>query len=148
VEAVVLEALHNRLMKPELLAAYCEEYTRHKNGLRREHNAKMDKYRRQLARLAREKDRLIEAIKDGVPGSEVKGPFEALVKRRTELEGLLAQTEEVPVILHPRMADHYRREIDQLITALNSGRENNEARNHLRASLKRSCSPRTRPTTN
>jgi hypothetical protein len=38
-EAAVLEGLQHRLMDPDLMAVFCEEYARHMNALTQEHNA-------------------------------------------------------------------------------------------------------------
>ena len=61
-----------RLMDPALLAEFCDEYTRHMNKLRMESNASLGAARGELARLAKQRENIIEAIKDGVPATRSK----------------------------------------------------------------------------
>ena len=103
-EGLVIGALQSRLMDPTLLAEFCDEYTRHLNKLRTEKNASLVAARGELARLTKQRENIIQAIKDGVPATEVKDDLARIVMRREELEALLAGTKEEPVLLHPNMA--------------------------------------------
>lgn len=125
VEGLVLGALQSRLMDPALLEEFCDEYTRHLNSLRHEKNAALIAAKDELARLARQRENIIQAIKDGVPAAEVKDDLARITARREELEALLAGTKEEPVLLHPNMAAHYRNQVASLAQALN--REENRA---------------------
>ena len=58
----------------------------------------------ELGKLAKQREHLIQAIKDGVPAAEVKDDLARIAARREELETLLAGTKEEPVLLHPNMA--------------------------------------------
>jgi hypothetical protein len=79
-------------MDPTLLAEFCDEYTRHLNKLRTEKNASLGAARGELARFDKQRDNIIQAIKDGVPASEVKADLARIALRREELETLLAGT--------------------------------------------------------
>jgi hypothetical protein len=57
-------------MDPALLAELCE-YTRHLNKLRTEKNASLRGARDELARLTKQRENIIQAIKDGVPGHDI-----------------------------------------------------------------------------
>jgi hypothetical protein len=48
--------------------------------------------RGELARLTKQRENIIQAIKDGVPATEVKDDLARIVMRREELEALLAGT--------------------------------------------------------
>ncbi len=132
-EEAVLNALKQHLMDPDLCRVFCDEYTRHMNELRMQHNAALEGYRAELAKLKREKEQLVQAIKDGVPGHAVKDDFERNYDRQKELELLLDTTHEAPTLIHPRMAERYHREVRNLISSLNDGDHRTEAADILRS---------------
>ena len=117
-ETAVLEGLQHRLMDPELMALFCEEYTRHMNALTREHNAAREGARAELARVNRDLDRLVQALLDGAPARTVKDRMAQLEARKDVLEAQPAQGEDVKVAMHPSMADHYRERVANLREAL------------------------------
>ena len=100
----MLGALQSRLMDPALLQKFCAEYTAYRNKLRSEKNATLIAAKAELQKLARDKEKLIQAIMDGVPASEVKDDLARIAARREVLESLLTGTQEEPVLLHPNMA--------------------------------------------
>src|SRR5262245_42171848 len=110
-EGLVIGALQSRLMDPALLAEFCNEYTRHLNRLRSEIFASLGGARTELGKLAKQRENFIQAIKDGVPAIEVKDDLARIAARREDLEALLAETKEEPVLLHPNMAEHYRKQV-------------------------------------
>lgn len=69
---------------------------------------------------------------NGVPGGALKEKGEYIVKRRAELEEILASTEEAPVLFHPNMADRYHEEVSALISLLNNEEHREEAAELLR----------------
>jgi site-specific DNA recombinase len=99
VEACVLNGLRHHLMDPARTELFCREYTRHLNEARMQRSAAQAGYRSDLDRVNRDLDRLVQAILDGVPGSRVKDRMAALEARRAELEALLAEAAEEPVLL-------------------------------------------------
>jgi DNA invertase Pin-like site-specific DNA recombinase len=137
VEGLVIGALQSRLMDEALVAEFCDEYTRHINKLRGEKNASLGAARSELAKLARQREKLIEAIKDGVPASEVKGDLDRIIARREELEALLSGTKEEPVLLHPSMAGHYRVQVARLAEALAAKENRGDAADILRSLVDR-----------
>lgn len=132
-EGLVISALQSRLMDPALLAEFCEEYTRHLNRLRGEKNATLAAAKAELGKLAKARENLIQAIKDGVPASEVKDDLARITARREELEALLADTKEEPVLLHPNMAGYYREQVAALAEALTAEENRAEAADLLRS---------------
>ncbi len=118
-EHTILEALQHHLMTPDLVEVFCSEYTKHINELRSTRNVAINRYRKELKKLEVEKEKLIQAIKDGVSGTEIKGPMNKIVERREELEGFLAGKEEAPVLLHPNMSMRYQNEVNALRESLN-----------------------------
>jgi DNA invertase Pin-like site-specific DNA recombinase len=117
-EATVLDGLQQHLMDPVLMEVFCEEYTRHSNKLRGEQNTALTGAKAELQRTTRELDRLVQAIIDGVPGSHVKDRMGELETRKVELKAYIEGAREEPVLLHPNMAQFYRKQVGQLREAL------------------------------
>jgi DNA invertase Pin-like site-specific DNA recombinase len=117
-ETAVLEGLQHRLMDPDLMAVFCEEYTRHMNALTREHNAAREGAKVELAKVNRDLDRLVQALLDGAPARTVKDRMAHLEGRKDVLEAQLAQGEDVKVSVHPHMASVYRERVANLRQAL------------------------------
>jgi hypothetical protein len=91
--------------------------------------------------VTRDLDRLVQALLDGVPGSRVKDRMAALEARKAELEVLLADVVEEPVLLHPNMAQVYRRQVARLVEALNDEHDRTEAAEILRGLVDRIVLP-------
>ena len=136
-EGLVLSALQSRLMDPALCEEFCEEYTRYLNTLRSEKNASLNAAKAELAKLAKQREHLIQAIKDGVPASEVKDDLARVAARREELEAMLDGTEEEQVLLHPQMAGHYRQQVAKLTAVLNDDANRAEAADIIRSLVDR-----------
>ncbi|MEQ8694504.1 MAG: recombinase family protein [Gammaproteobacteria bacterium] len=126
-EATILSGLKNHLMEPELFAVFCDEYTRHLNKLRMDHNAARHGIAARLAKIDRELDKLVEAICEGIPAAKVKDKMWALENEKAELEGSLADTTEEPVLIHPNMAEVYRKQVTSLHASLNDENRRAEA---------------------
>jgi DNA invertase Pin-like site-specific DNA recombinase len=136
-EGRVIAALQSRLMDPALMEEFCEEYTRYLNKLRGEKSATLAAAKAELGKLARARENIIQAIKDGVPASEVKDDLARITARRQELEALLAGTKEEPVLLHPGMAAHYRAQVARLAAVLTAEENRGEAADILRSLIDR-----------
>ncbi|MBL3619460.1 MAG: recombinase family protein [gamma proteobacterium endosymbiont of Lamellibrachia anaximandri] len=89
-ERSVLSALQTHLMRDDLVQVFCEEYTRHLNTLRSQQDQTLKAYRVEQAKLAKERENIIQAIKDGVPGALVKDDLTSLSARSQELEEILS----------------------------------------------------------
>lgn len=59
------------------------------------------------------------------------------MQRRTEIEAVRLQIEEAPVLLHPKMADYYRLQINRLMTALNASERPVKTNDLLRSLIDR-----------
>jgi site-specific DNA recombinase len=117
-ETAVLEGLQHRLMDPDLMAVFCEEYTRHMNALTREHNAAREGAKAELSRVNRNLDRLVQALLDGAPARTVKDRMAHLEARKEVLEAQFAQGEDMKISVHPSMASTYRERVAHLREAL------------------------------
>ena len=136
-EGLVLAVLQKRLMDPALLEEFCDEYTKHLNRLRSEKNAGLAAANAELSKLAVQKERLIQAIKDGIPASELKDDLASITTRRETLETQIDGRQEEPIILHPGMADHFRAQVARLTDTLNADQNRVEAADLLRSLVDR-----------
>ena len=137
VEGLVISALQSQLMDPELLREFCAEYTAHLNQLRGARSSALEAARTELRKILRDRDNLIQAIKDGVPASEVKEELARIAARREVLEVQLTDTAEGPVLVHPKMAEVYRRKVNGLAAALTAEQDRAEAAELLRSLIDR-----------
>ena len=132
-EDTVLGGLQHHLMDPALIDIFCAEYTRHLNRLRSDAVASLEGAKAELGKLDKEMDRLVDAIVGGVPAVKVKVRMIELDARKTELEALIANAPEPPAVLvHPRMGDRYRQEVERLRAALNEPARREEAAGIIR----------------
>jgi hypothetical protein len=128
VEARVLKALKEKLLRQDLFDEFCEEFTREMNRLRMEHRASLSAAGREIERIEARRKKLIEMVMDGVAPSVVKDELNANAARRAQL----AATEEPPPLLHPEMARIYRTKVTELAKALQDPDSRSEATEAVR----------------
>src|SRR5690606_16258526 len=109
----------------------------HRNELRREKNATLTAAKAELAKLARDRRNLVQAIKDGVPAAELKVDLARIAARREKLEALVNGAEEETVLLHPNMGAYYRSQVAALAEALNAAENRVEAAEIIRSLVDR-----------
>lgn len=117
-EASVRDGLHRHLMEPELCKDFCAAFTREVNAARMDEGATLAAPRKELERIDRELDKAIQALLDGVPGVRLKDKIGQLEARKAELTILIAEAKEPAPLLHPNMAEVYRRKVSDLAAAL------------------------------
>lgn len=118
-EETILGALRDRLLAdPGLCAEFAAEYARHINQLRASQDAARAQQRAELSKVTRDLDRLVQALLDGVRGSQVKDKMAELETRKRQLETSLKQGAPTPVRLHSNMGERYRKQVTGLIEAL------------------------------
>ena len=118
-EERVIGTLRARLMNPELTSVFCKAYTEHLNKVRMAHNAERHLREKELADVRKSIAKVIESIKAGVDPTLIKDEANAMQRRKEELEALLADSEEAPIYIHPKMGDRYTLAVSQLIESLN-----------------------------
>jgi hypothetical protein len=128
----VLTALQTRFFESAHFQTFCEEFTAAVNEARMEARAAATLASRERANIDHGISKLIQAIKDGVPGAEVRDEMIALQARKAELEKQRTLASDVPPLLHPHMADVWRAEIIELRDALTEDRCDPEARQAVR----------------
>jgi DNA invertase Pin-like site-specific DNA recombinase len=110
-EVRVLDALVNNLMDPEAVTAFCEAYTAERNRLAAQTTNNRTRIEKELATTKHHHAKLVDAIIAGFPADQVKDKMILLDSRRKDLEAQLAadDTSPVPVRLHPKMSETYRK---------------------------------------
>jgi len=132
VEARVLKALQQKLLRQDVFEEFCDEFTREMNRLRMEHRATLTAAEREIERIEARRKKLVQSIIDGVPASEVRDELTANAAKREELKAKLAAADAPPPLLHPEMADLYRQKVTTLAQALERPETRTEATEALR----------------
>jgi len=102
VEARVLSALQDKLMRKDFFEEFCREFAKEMNRLRMEQRAGLTGAKRELERVKRDIQKVIEAIVDGVKGSELKDRMADLQARKKGLLAQLAVADEPPPLVQAR----------------------------------------------
>ncbi|WP_156681784.1 recombinase family protein [Sphingomonas profundi] len=122
-EARVLSALRHQLMEPALFAEFCEEFTREMNRIRSAGSQTLEASRAEIRKIDRDLDRLVDMILRGGAADRLNERMVRMEARKREFETVVAQSKEPAPLLHPEMAGYYRRQVESLHEALNSGPE-------------------------
>ena len=131
----VLDALRHRLLQPDLVEAFVEEYRLTREADRKTLAAARAKVERSRAKVTGRIERLTDMMADGIGDyAEMKGRLQAALAERTEIDRRLEDVAVAPAIaLHPNIAEAYRRNVEKLTDALNRpDTEAGEARLALR----------------
>ncbi|MBT3022027.1 MAG: recombinase family protein [Candidatus Thiodiazotropha sp. (ex Lucina aurantia)] len=136
-EGKVLDALQTHLMRPALVELFCREYTKHMNEMIAAQHAEVKQHKSNMAKLAKEKQNIIEAIKRGIDPDLVKDELEALKAREADLEAKLEVSGHEPKpFIHPAMASRYHAEVKALTHALKESQAG-QAAEHIRTLIEK-----------
>lgn len=127
-----LNALQTHLMQDNMLKIFCDEFMMHLNHLHKEKNAAHKSNQDELIKLEKERKNLIQAIKDGIPASEIKDDLARVSRRQETLEQLLKAQSAPKPLLHPALASRFHESVKNLRHELNKDGTRNEATQHLR----------------
>ena len=131
-EAAVVEGLKEHLMCPEYVRDFVAEFHAELNRLSASQDSEREQNARLLEKTERDIRKLIEAIKDGVPGSAVKDEMGDLERQRLELQSAIDAAPAPQLRLHPNLAHVYREKVENLAEALNDGATRAEASEAIR----------------
>lgn len=118
VEERVLSALQEKLLRKDFFEEFCREFAKEMNRLRMEQRASLSGAKRELERVRRDIEKVIDAIVQGYASPELKTRNDSLQERKEALLAQLATADEPPPLLHPSMADVYRSKVEELAAAL------------------------------
>ena len=132
-EDLVIEALQNNLMQPDLvdefIAAFNEEISKNTS-----HGAAERKQsQKRLSEINRQLEGLITAIAEGLRSSTLQHKLDTLEQERHALEAKLSAPQSAPVLLHPNLAELYRRKVETLHNALRDEASGPEALEIMRS---------------
>ena len=138
IEHRVFAGLKDKLMAPELVKVFVDEYCREVNRLAGERNAATEATRHDLAGTERRIEGILKAIEDGNYQPTLTERLTQLEARKKELKQNLKAAPETPdLLLHPRLADIYRDKVEKLEEALNEPQCRAEASEVLRSLIER-----------
>jgi DNA invertase Pin-like site-specific DNA recombinase len=120
-EARVLEALARRLMRPDLVEAFCKAFIAEWNRLTADASSGTEIRRRELQAIERKIEHLVEAISDGLKAAGVQKKLSDLEARRDELAVALSTGPASPPALMPNLAQVYAAKVAQLQSGLQAG---------------------------
>jgi site-specific DNA recombinase len=135
-EGLVLEALTSRLMQPEHVATFVAEFAAEWNRLQAETSAAIAGKRRELEKVQRKLDRLLDAIADGLQSPRLQEKLDQLEAQRLELRQAIDMAPGSAPSLHPNLAETYRQRVEALQQAV-AGRDGLAARDALRSLIER-----------
>jgi site-specific DNA recombinase len=133
IEAIVLDGLKHRLMDPEMFKAFVKEFTDEFNRLRGSAGNRVEQAKSELVGVERRLKKIVEAIADGVSARTLKEELLRLEKRQDELRVLLAKPEPERVLVHPGLAELYRRKVAAFHEALEDEVTREEAMELIRS---------------
>ena len=137
IEALVLGALKTHLMRDDLVKIFCAEYTKHFNKLQNQQNQTLKGYKSEQTKLVAERTNIVQAIKDGMPADLLKDDLLAVSDRLEKLSTILKAKPTSEPLLHPAMAQRYRKSISELTSLLNQEDVRSEAHIHLRGLIEK-----------
>ena len=117
-EASVLNGLKSHLMEPELFKEFADEFYREINRLRGAEVARLEGSRAELVTVERKIRKIVDAITDGVSARSLKDELLALEARQEKLKTLLADSNAPEPLVHPNLAEVYRRKVANLNESL------------------------------
>ena len=134
-EETVLRGLKDNLLRPELIHEFVTAYQQEFNRLRREQANEQAQTRIELSKVERQIRNIVEAVKAGLFAPTMKDELRTLEERKARLLELTRDQTEEPPMLHPGLADVYRRKIEKLTEALNKEELRAEAAEILRSTI-------------
>ncbi|WP_336981635.1 recombinase family protein [Altererythrobacter fulvus] len=119
-ERRVLEDLREKMLAPDVVAAYLAEYRQEYSRRTRETASERSKLERRQGELARKVERLVAAIADGASQfTEIREALTNAKAEKADIDRVLASFDAIPQIaLHPGLARQYQQAIEQLETEL------------------------------
>ena len=117
-EHTVLSGLREQLLHPDLVAEYTSAYLKEWNRLQIEHAATYKRDATELHKVERQIANIIEAVKQGLFAPSMKAELESLEQRKLELDRSAPIQPDATPLLHPGLAQNYRRQVENLTKAL------------------------------
>ena len=133
IEERILSGLKDRLMAPELVAAFVSEFTAEINRITARAEEESAHQKRELATIDRKLASIVAAVENGMFTEALKNRASELERRRAELAIALEQHAPSVVRIHSNLCQLYEKKIGQLSDVLNEESNRAEASEILRA---------------
>jgi site-specific DNA recombinase len=131
-EGLVIDALKQHLMAPDLVKEFIRAYHAELNTLRAHQEVGVENDRRDLSNIDRKLTGLIDAIADGLRAPGLQDRLDQLTERKHEIQIRLEAAVKPMPRLHPKLADVYREKVANLQDALGDSRTHDEALETMR----------------
>jgi site-specific DNA recombinase len=119
IESRVLDGLKDRMMAPELIAAFVDEFNTEIRRLAGDLEAEHAAVQRALAEADRKIAGILKAIEDGAYHPSLKERLTLLEQDKASAAARLAAAQSKPVLrLHPNLPALYRKKVQRLAVAL------------------------------
>ena len=132
-EASVLNGLKEHLMDPDLFKEFADAFYSEVNRIRRAEASHLDRMKAELETVERKIRKIVAAIADGLPARSLKDELLMLEQRQDELTAELAEAEAPAPLVHPNLAEIYRRKVAELHVTLNHDDSRAEAADIIRS---------------
>jgi len=136
-EGVILDALRQKLMAPDLVKEFADAFIKEVNQQSREQEHEIGRKHRELADVSRNLDGLVDAIASGLRGASLQQRLDELERRKVELQHELNSAVAPPPLLHPNLAEIYRDRVARLHEAFTDETTRTEATDLLRGLIDR-----------
>ena len=126
-EATILNGLKEHLMDPVLFKEFADEFIREINRLRGDEKRLLTQRQGDLARCESRIKKIVNAIAEGMPARPLKVELEELEAKRERFEREITTAPEPKALLHPNLAEFYRKKVADLDTILANDEADPEA---------------------
>ena len=116
-ERSVLSGLKTHLLSPELVKEFVAEFQRETNRLNAQRGQRSKAAQTELARVEAEIRYIISAVKQGMLHASMREALTELEERKAALEREMAATPAPPPVIHPNLAELYRRKVTGCMSA-------------------------------
>jgi len=113
-EGLILDALKDQLMQPDLVKEFIAEFHQEINRQHLLRDQQLEQKRRELIDVSRQIDRIIDAIAESTSTSGMKERLFALEDRKVILNTELRASPPPAPRLHPSLAEVYRKKVADL----------------------------------
>ena len=138
IEERVLGGLRQRMMAPELIAVFVEEFNAELRRRASVAEADYAETRRAMAKVDRKIAGIVRAIEDGAYSPTLKERLMTLEREKERASAKLAMAEPKPILrLHPALPEIYRKKVESLTSALNQPGTATEAGEIIRSLIDR-----------
>ncbi len=129
----MLSGLKTHLLSAELVKEFIAEFHRETNRLNAQRAQRAKAAQTELARVEAEICNIISAVKQGMLHASMQDALTELEGRKALREREIAATPDPPPVIHPNLAELYRRKVDRLHECLNAEETRGEAAEALRS---------------